>query len=82
MTDHLVDAIHTVELAAWDFDCYQFRPRSLDSRKIGEAREFVLHRPQDLSSRKSLTKGGWSERRITSEKNCGRTAPSSSRVRA
>jgi len=50
MTDHLVDAIHTVELAAWDFDCYQFRPRSLDSRKIGEAREFVLHRPQDLSS--------------------------------
>ncbi len=50
MTIHLVDAIHTVELAAWDFDCYDFRPRLLDSRKIGQARERVLRRHPDLSS--------------------------------
>ena len=50
MTNHLVDTIHTVELAAWDFDCYEFRPMCLDARKIGQARERVLHRHPDLAS--------------------------------
>lgn len=50
MKNHLVDAIHTVELAAWDFDCYEFRPKSLDATKIDQARGRVLHRHPDLSS--------------------------------
>jgi hypothetical protein len=49
MKSHLVDAIHTVELAAWDFDCYEFRPKSIDATKIAQAREQVLHRHPDLS---------------------------------
>jgi hypothetical protein len=50
MTNHFVDAIHTVELAAWDFDSYEFRPELLDARKTNEARGRVLHRQPHLSS--------------------------------
>lgn len=50
MTDHLIHAISTVELAAWDFDSYEFRPKALDAKKIGEAHERVRRRHPDLSS--------------------------------
>jgi len=50
MTKQFVDAIHTIELAAWDFDSYEFRPKLLDDRKASEARGRVLGRKKDLSS--------------------------------
>jgi hypothetical protein len=49
MTNCFVDAIRTIELAAWDFDSYEFRPLSVDTRKIAEARDCVLRREPHLS---------------------------------
>jgi len=44
MTNQSVNAIHTVELAAWDFDEYHFRPEVFDRTRALEARQHVLRR--------------------------------------
>jgi hypothetical protein len=49
MTNRLVDAIHTIELAAWNFDSYEFRPESLTLKIARDACKRVLRRPLDFS---------------------------------
>jgi len=44
------DPIRTVELIAWDFDDYEFRPRSFDRDKPIKVRELVVRRLTDYSS--------------------------------
>ncbi len=50
MKSDSVGMIHTVELAAWDFDFYEFRPKALSVSKTIEARKRVVLRQPYLSS--------------------------------
>jgi len=50
MMANILDPIRTIELAAWDFDDYKFRPAMVDGERPARAREFVARRKHDCSS--------------------------------